>query len=67
MNENLKFLAKSRIQFKDLQIFHCELKQKYAENIPPEVLQEVTCELKRFRLKFRTEADKVNPPKKNFL
>lgn len=67
MNENLQFLANSRRQFKEFQLFQQQLRQKYGENIPPEFLEEITCELKRFRLKFSEEASKVNPPKKNFL
>jgi hypothetical protein len=67
MNENLQFLANSRMQFKEFQLYQQQLKEKYGENIPPEILAEITSELKRFRVKYIEEANKVNPPRKNFL
>lgn len=67
MNEKLQFLANSRMQFRELQLFHQQLKEKYGENIPPEFLEQVASELKRFRQKFNEEASRVNPRKENFL
>lgn len=67
MNENLQFLSNSRMQLKEFQIYHQQLKEKYGENIPPEILKEITSELKRFREKYNLEASKINPRKKDLF
>lgn len=67
MNENLQFLANSRMRLKEFQIYHQQLKEKFSDNIPPDILKELTCELKRFRERYSKEASKVNPRNKNFL
>lgn len=67
MNENLQFLANSRMHLKEFQLYHQQLKEKYGENIPPEILKDLSSELKRLREKYSKEANKVNPRKGNFL
>jgi hypothetical protein len=63
MNEIVIFREQSQLALKEIQLYHKQLRDQYGENIPMEILLEMTAELKHFREKYAAIKKKLFPEK----